>query len=268
MLKLKLLYTFQLFKLRVLDLFSVLEFINYSIYAIYFWWQERLGNYSYVDATSERVASAWAARIVRRYGCVVQVEGQENVPSHGAVIVMVNHQSQYDIPILMAHLGRLLGFVAKKELFRIPGLNYWMKRLHCISLDRSDRAKAARLFAEVSRHIKETQSGIILFPEGTRTRDPEGAIQPFKEGSLRLATLESIPVLPVSIDGSRHLKSSESLYRSRKGGRLIRIKIAPLVDTTVASSLERRALMARIRETMESNYDSIRVEWPAETKQE
>ena len=248
-------------------MFCLLEFIYYSIYAIYFWWQERLGNYSYVEETSERVASTWAGRIVRRYGCVVQVEGQENVPSHGAVIVMVNHQSQYDIPILMAHLGRLLGFVAKKELFRIPGLSYWMKRLHCISLDRSDRAGAARLFAGVSRHIKETQSGIILFPEGTRSRDPEGAIQPFKEGSLRLATMEDIPVLPVSIDGSRHLKSPENLYRARKGGRLIRMKIAPLVDTTVASSLERRALMARIRETIESNFNSIRVDWPAETKQ-
>lgn len=262
---LNLIYTFHYLKLKVLDVLSLLEFIYYSAYAVTFWWQIRRGNQKLVDETVHRISSDWAARMMRRYGCVVRVEGLENVPAQGAVIVMVNHQSQYDIPILMANLGRLLGFVAKKELFRIPGFSYWMKRLHCISIDRSDRAGAAKLFATQSRHIKDTQSGIIVFPEGTRNRNPEGGIQPFKEGSLRLATMENIPILPVSIDGSGHFARSELLYRTRNGGRLVRMKIAPTVDTRTGSSLERRALMARIRETIEFNFNAIRVDWPAES---
>ncbi len=124
------------------------------------------------------------------------------------------------------------------------------------------------MFASLSRHIRDSQSGIIVFPEGTRNRNPEGGIQPFKEGSLRLATMENIPILPVSIDGSRHFARSEMLYRTRNGGRLVRMKIAPLVDTRAGSSLERRALMARIRDTIESNYNAIRVDWPAEPGQD
>ena len=268
MLPLKFLQSLQILKMRALDLFCLLEIVVYSVYGFYFWWQMRRGHEQQVDETAQRLGSDWAARIVRRYGCVVRVEGKENVPTHGAVIVMANHQSNYDIPILMGHMGRLLGFVAKKELFRIPGFSYWMKRMHCISLDRSDRAGAVKLFGELSRHIKESQSGIILFPEGTRTRDPDGAIQPFKEASLRLATIENVPILPVSIDGSRHFKRSDLLYRTRAGGRLVRMKIAPLVDSRAESSLERRALMASIRQTIESNCNAIRVEWPADTAQD
>ena len=262
---LNLIYTLHYLKLRALDIISMLEFIYYATYSIRFWWHIRHGNPKLVDETVQRVAGDWAARMMRRYGCVMRIEGLENVPGQGAVIVMVNHQSQYDIPILMANLGRLLGFIAKKELFQIPGLSYWMRRLNCISIDRSDRAGAAKLFATLSRHIKDTQSGIIVFPEGTRNRNPEGDIQSFKEGSLRLATLENIPILPVSIDGSRHFARSELLYRTRNGGRLVRMKIAPLVNSRVGSSLERRALMARVRETIESNFNAIRVDWPAES---
>ena len=220
-----------------------------------------------MEETAQRMANAWAIRTLRRFGCVMHVEGREHVPKHGAVIVMANHQSQYDIPILMAHLGRMLGFVAKKELFRIPGFSSWMKRLHCISLDRSDRAGTAKLYESLSRHIKESESGIILFPEGTRTRDPDGAMQPFKDGSLRLAAAQNIPILPISIDGSRYFKRADLLYRTRKGGRLVRMKISPLVNVNVQSSLERRALMAKIRETIESNFNAIRVEWPADIEQ-
>ena len=267
MLPLRFLYTFERIKLTALNAYCLLEILYYSIYAIYFWWQLRLGHGASVEKTAQRMANAWAIKILRRFGCVVQVEGREHVPKHGAVIVMSNHQSQYDIPILMGHLGRMLGFLAKKELFRIPGFSYWMKRLHCISLDRTDRAGAAKLYDSLSFHIKESGSGIILFPEGTRTRDPDGAIQPFKDGSLRLASAQSIPILPVSIDGSRHFKRDDLLYRTRKGGRLVRMKISPLVNVSVQSSLERRALMAEIRETIESNFKTIRVEWPADTGQ-
>lgn len=260
-------YALEVVKLHALTVFGLLEIIYYSLYHFYFMWLKWRGRGGEVEAIGQRVAGALALRVLRRVHCDVHVEGRENVPTEGAVIVMANHQSQYDIPILMAHLGRMLGFVTKKELFRLPGFSYWMRRLHCISLDRSDLAGTVKLFQHLSLSIKETRSGIILFPEGTRTRDPEGTIQRFKEGSLRLATLQRIPILPVTIDGSRFFGQPDRLYRTRKGGRLIRLKIAPLVKTDVRSSLERRELMAGIRKTIETNFQSIRLEWPAYSEQ-
>jgi 1-acyl-sn-glycerol-3-phosphate acyltransferase len=260
-------YALEVAKLHALTVFGLLEIIFYTLYGFYFMWLEWRGRDGEKEAAIQRVAGVLALRALRRVHCDVHVEGRENVPIEGAVIVMANHQSQYDIPILMAHLGRMLGFVAKKELFRVPGFSYWMKLLHCISIDRSDLAGTAKVFQDLSLDIKETRSGIILFPEGTRSRDPEGALQRFKEGSLRLATLQRIPILPVTIDGSRFFSQPDRLYRTRKDGRLIRLKIAPLVKTDVQSSLERRELMAGIRNTIETNLQSIRLEWPAYSEQ-
>ncbi len=249
-------------KMAIFPVLGLLEIGYYCGYGPSLWWGRRRGRDDEVAATVVRISVTWGQRIMRRLHCRVEVEGREHVPQSGPVIVMCNHQSMFDIPILMGHLGRLLGFVTKRELFRIPGLSHWMRNIGCIALDRSDAHGAAKLFREVSLAIKEAGSGIILFPEGTRTRDPEGKIGPFKEGSARLATLQNIPILPVSLDGSRFLSRSSAMARTVKGGRVVRVKIAPPVYPNIASARERHALMTEIRETILTNFEAIRLEWP------
>ena len=251
--------------LAVRLVFGLFWIACFSVWRLYFWWGCARGRGAEMQAIADRLLFNWAALLLRRYDCEVQVEGLEHMPARGPVIVVANHQSLFDIPIFMTHLGRMLGFVAKRELFRIPGFSYWMKMLHCISLDRADTRGVAAMFESLSREIKETGSGIIVFPEGTRTRDKGGAIQKFREGSLRLATAQGIPILPISIDGSRYFSRPEALYHTRKTGRVVRVKIAPLVHYKADSSRERRDLASKIRDIIVANHESIRVEWPAKS---
>ena len=115
------------------------------------------------------------------------------------VFVVGNHQSYFDIPIVFLTLGRSIGFFAKKELTYIPFLNFWMKALHCVIVDRKD-SRACVAIKDRLESSKETVRAFI-FPEGTRSKD--GTVKPFKSGAFRLATDLNAIILPIYIEGSR-----------------------------------------------------------------
>lgn len=115
------------------------------------------------------------------------------------LVVVGNHQSYFDIPIVFFTLGRTIGFMAKKTLTYIPFLNFWMKQLHCVFLDR----KNPRAGVELKRRIETSKEipRVFIFPEGTRGKD--GRIHPFKSGAFRLAADLDATILPIYIRGSR-----------------------------------------------------------------
>ncbi|MFQ5508110.1 MAG: lysophospholipid acyltransferase family protein [Leptospirillia bacterium] len=153
-------------------------------------------------------AARWARRAVRISGGRVRVEGLEKIPTDGPVLYVANHQGVFDIPIMMGHLPGSPAFVAKKELFRIPLLGYWMKRIGCIGLDRENPRVAIQQIKDAAEGVKGGRR-MVLFPEGTRSRAADGAMGPFKRGSLKLAFLADAQVVPVTVEGSRFLLSSE-----------------------------------------------------------
>lgn len=132
----------------------------------------------------------------------IDVENQSalsRVDWNRPVFVVGNHQSYFDIPIVFKTLGRSIGFFAKKELTYIPFLNFWMKALHCVIVDRKN-SKACVAIKERLESSKETVRAFI-FPEGTRSKD--GSVKPFKSGAFRLATDLNAIILPIYIEGSR-----------------------------------------------------------------
>jgi len=152
-------------------------------------------------------AAVWARQAVAIGGARVQVTGLEHIPEDRAVLYVANHQGTLDIPILMGYLPGTPAFVAKKELFTIPVLGFWMRRIGCISLDRESPRAALKSMKGAAKEIR-TGRRITLFPEGTRSRHPEGQIAPFKRGSLKLATMAGAVVVPVTVEGSRFLLNS------------------------------------------------------------
>lgn len=248
--------------LKAFTLLGLLEVIlNAFVYGPRLVWWEFNGKGEKSSALIEDLVPRWANRVLRRVGAEVEVEGLENIPN-GPVVVMSNHQSHFDVLLLLGNMGRVMGFVTKKELFRIPAFGFWMRQVRCASLDRSDPKAAARLYAELSRSIKEEGYGFIVFPEGTRSRDPKGTMNTFKQGSIRLATIESIPILPVSIDGSRFLVMPGPMFHSRGGGRKVRMKIGKVIDSTAKNAAERKVLLEKLYQVIHSNRESIQVLWP------
>lgn len=251
----------EMLKFRFLEMLTLVHLVLQTRSVFRFWWLQRRGRQAELDALLRRMSLAWARRIFSRVHCRVEVEGLEHVPAEGPLVIMTNHQSMYDIPLLVGYLSRPAGFLTKKELFRIPGLSFWMRRMHCAALDRSDAGAGGRLYRRLAEDLQREGRAFIVFPEGTRTRAPDGAIQAFKPGSVRLATDYGIPVLPVSLDGTRFFHDAEAVGRTRRGGRLVRLRIAPPVYPGRMNAPQRRAFVEHLRATIVSNHERIRVQW-------
>ena len=132
-------------------------------------------------------------------GVRTEVRGEENVPKDEAVLYIGNHRSYFDIVITYARCPGLTGYVAKDSMLKIPFLRIWMKRLHCLFLDRTDIKAGLKM---VLTGIDQIKNGIsmCIFPEGTRVKgENELDMLPFKEGSLKMAEKSGCAIIPKAI---------------------------------------------------------------------
>ena len=145
-------------------------------------------------------ARAWARLILLTTGVRVRVAGLDAVPREGAFIFVSNHQSIYDIPILFWALPFQLRIIAKASLGRFPVLGWHLRYTGHLLVDR-ERTGAATLKQVAA--MTGSGSSLVVFPEGTRSRD--GRVGPFKRGLFLMAIEAGLPIVPVSVAGSRHV---------------------------------------------------------------
>lgn len=127
------------------------------------------------------------------------VIGVENIPKDTAVLYVTNHRSYADIPVIYTSVPTLTGFVAKKEIGKVPFLNLWMMNLNCLFLDRDDLKAGLKTILQGIEYIKQGYS-MVISPEGTRNHGRE--LLPFKEGSMKMAEKTGCPIIPVAISNS------------------------------------------------------------------
>lgn len=145
-------------------------------------------------------ARAWARLILLTTGVRIRVAGLDRLAPGSAYVFVSNHQSIYDIPILFWTLPCQLRILAKASLGRFPVLGWHLRWTGHLLVDRA-RAGATTL-KRVAALMAGGQS-LIVFPEGTRSRD--GRVGPFKRGLFLMAIQAGLPVVPVSVAGSRHV---------------------------------------------------------------
>ena len=181
---------------------TILVTILFGLAAIICSFFDRTGNLSHI------MARIWARSILFGSRIKVTVEGLSNIDPSKSYIYMSNHQSNFDIPVLLAHLKVQFRWLAKAELFRIPLFGIAMKRSGYISIDRSDRRSA---FASLKRAAEIIRNGVsvLIFPEGTRSRD--GNMRPFKKGGFVLATDSRVPIVPVIVHGTWPIMQKDRL---------------------------------------------------------
>lgn len=250
-------------QVTLIIVYTYLEIVLNVPLGLWYRWRRRHGDRAAAEAAIYRRSRRWAQALFRRMHVQVEVEGLAHVPQEGPLVVMTNHQSMWDIPLLMGYLGRMVGFVAKRELFRLPAFAFWMRLIHSVPLDRADPRAGARMMDALAADMKQHGYAVVVFPEGTRSRHPDGELGPFRRGSLRLATTNDLPILPVSIEGTRFLTDMPALARTRRGGRVVRLKVSPPVRVSHQSSLQAKAFAEELRATIEGNRDAIRLSWPA-----
>lgn len=157
------------------------------------------------DVQSLKVIQAVFRLILRMSGVKLTVIGRENIPEGQAVLYVGNHRSYFDILVGYVTVPDLTGFVAKKEMEKIPLLSTWMKLVNCLFLDRENLKEGLKT---ILAGIDQVKNGISvwIFPEGTRNRNEYPLdMLPFKEGSLKIAEKSGCPVVPVAITGTAEL---------------------------------------------------------------
>lgn len=194
----------------------------------------------------------WSRRLILQAGIQLKVEGLERAPAHETFVVMSNHQSHYDIPVMFQALQRRVRMVAKAELFKIPGWGPAMRMAGFVEINRKDRVAAIQSL-ESAKHALSQGTSIWIAPEGTRGRGDK--LLPFKQGGFHLALSTGARILPVSIDGTGHVLAAHG--RRVQEGVEVRVTVHEPVAAQEYRPEQREELVTRIRQTIASNVSSL-----------
>src|SRR4051812_22932112 len=205
---------------------------------------------SLIDSTGDmghKCARAWAWLILKTTGVRVEVHGLEHLTAARSYVFAANHQSIYDIPIVFASLPVQLRIIAKASLGSFPFLGWHLQRTGHLLIDRKN--PGAGVLKKMARLVGGARS-LIVFPEGTRSQD--GAVGRFKGGTFLLAIDANLPVVPVSIAGSR--------FVMRKGRLMVcpgrvTLTVHPPMSTTGVAREQAREFADRVREVVRPGVD-------------
>ena len=199
-------------------------------------------------------ARTWSRLILKTTGVTVEVVGLDRLEPGRTYVFVANHQSIYDIPILFWSLPYQLRIIAKESLGKFPFLGWHLRRTGHMLVDRKRAGRAVFTWAS---QLTSHGLSLFVFPEGTRSRD--GRVGPFKGGSFFLALDANLPIVPLSVVGSRHvmLKGRLATYPGR-----VKLVIHEPIDTTALSRSDARAFAERVRQILapdaESDCDLLR----------
>lgn len=199
------------------------------------------------DAMAHRMARLWGRLCVWGTGCSVHVEVLARLDLDRRYVVMANHQSALDIPVLMAVLPAAWRtvFWAKESLFRVPVLGWAMRMLGHMPIDRVNRQLAGRMLADTLRRVEDGRS-VLVFPE--ETYGPEAGLLPFQRGGFVFALKTRLDVLPVGLLGTRSAAPPGSRLVLP---RTITVRFGEPIPTSSVLVAERAALTERTRAAIE-----------------
>lgn len=171
------------------------------------------------------VAVRWGRVLTWLVPVRVEIEGLDEIDPNQSYVVVANHQSQFDIPVIYGWIGLDLRWVAKAELSRIPFVAAGCRAIGHVFINRSDPDQARVAINRAVGRLKPG-TGLMFFAEGTRSRT--GELLPFKKGAFRVAIDRQLPVLPVTVVNTREILPAKSL-RIRPGR--VRLIVHPPVET-------------------------------------
>ncbi len=198
------------------------------------------------------------------YLAKIRITGKDKLPAEGAYVLAPNHYSEFD-PLIVAvavwRMKRLPRFMAKESLFHVPVLGWVLRKTGMIPVARTSSAAAAKQTMAQSRELVEHGRGVIVYPEGTLTRDPDLWPMRGKSGAVRLALAGDIPLIPMAQWGTQKImgryQKGLSLWPPRKPVKIIVGDPVDLSDLRgragepAALNEATRRLMAAITELLE-----------------
>lgn len=210
-----------------------------------------------VKSRSSLAIVNWAFRCVTFLsGTKLIVKGRENIPDDRAVLYVGNHRSFFDIVLTYPLVKGPTGYVAKKEMEKVPLLSIWMKDLHCLFLDRDNIKEGMKTILAA---IEKAKSGIsiCIFPEGTRNKTADTFL-PFHEGSFKIAEKSGVPIIPMTIVNSAAV-FEDHMPKIRKA--TVVIEYGKPIDVSALSREEKKNLGASVKSVIEETYFRNKAEY-------
>lgn len=174
-------------------------------------------------ATCDTRLASWSARLLQQARIQLHVEGREHVTPEQSYVLLSNHQSLYDIPVLYQAVPLRIRMAAKAELFRVPFWGAAMAQAQFIPINRKRGPQARTALLEQGTQLAQSGVSIWIAPEGTRSKD--GQLLPFKKGAFLLAQAAHLPLLPITLVGTRNVLGKKGL-RIKKG-QTVQVHIHP-----------------------------------------
>ncbi len=196
-----------------------------------------------------RIVKPWARIILLITGVTVKTVGLEHIGrGEGPFVVVMNHQSQLDIPVLVHAIPLQLRFAGKRELVKIPIFGRAVTRMGHVLIDRKDKEHSLSGFDTLTKGVQNLGVSVVVAPEGTRSND--GKLLPFKKGAFVMAIDLGLPILPVTIRDTRKAMPKSSVTST--GGK-VNVIIGRPIPTSKMSYEDRLTLMADVRDIIEAN---------------
>jgi 1-acyl-sn-glycerol-3-phosphate acyltransferase len=198
--------------------------------------------------TCDQRLDSWSRSLLQSAKVRLEVNGREHLVPNEPYLIMSNHQSHYDIPVLFQAMQIPMRMVAKKELFRIPFLSGAMRAAGFIELDRRHQRRAIEALSTACESLSPSTS-IWIAPEGTRSRN--GRLGPFKRGGFHMAIENRLRILPVTISGTQSILPAGELTVRRQ--QIARVNISAPIDPADYRRRNLNDLVAAVRGAIEFN---------------
>jgi 1-acyl-sn-glycerol-3-phosphate acyltransferase len=217
------------------NLFLVLGSALLAVATLLVSWVPPRGSWSFA------VMRIWSGGVLAASLVRVEATYAPELEPGKSYVFLANHQSLFDIPVLIATAPGQIRMMAKRTLFQIPLFGWALKAGGFIPVDRADRSTASQSFSSASARLREGTS-MLLFPEGTRSLDD--TLLPFQRGGFLLALKSGLPIVPVGVRGTRAIQRRGS-FAIHPGA--VAVTYGAPIDPSTYGLRRKKELIAEVR---------------------
>lgn len=149
-----------------------------------------------------KIVNKWGKSLIKIAKINLEIIGNIDLKEDRPYVFIANHTSPYDIPVIYGTLPILAGFVANKELSKMPVMNFWMKKAHSIFVDIYEQKSRMTTIKKILENLKQKHH-LVIFPEGKMS--PDGSLQHFNRGGLKSAEIGNSIIVPIALIGIRDI---------------------------------------------------------------